>query len=345
MTSGADDVLRGPSRTFLVTGGGGFVGRGIVRALRDRGHNVVSVARRDYPELRALGAHCARIDLAAQPGKVKALLIGVDGVFHVAAKVDLWGNREDFIRTNVDATAALLRACAETGVRRFVYTSTPSVIANGRDLKGVDESQPYPRHHNSYYSMTKALAERLVLAANRVDGPWTVALRPHAVWGPGDRHLIPTILNRLRSNRLLRIGSGTNQVDLTYIDECIAAHLCAMEALDRNPACRGRAFFVSQGDPVSLWWWIDEIASRHGLQRLRRSVPKHLAVGLALILERWARLKGTEPALTCFMVSHLATHHYFNIDAAMTELGYRPQQTTAEALDKAFPRASQELET
>jgi nucleoside-diphosphate-sugar epimerase len=230
-----------------------------------------------------------------------------------------------------------LNACGELGVKRFVYTSSPSVIANGHDLKGVDESHPYPRHHHSYYAMTKALAERLALAANNVDGPWTVALRPHAIWGPGDRHLVPTILDRLRSDRLIRIGSGTNQVDLTYIDDCIAAHLCAMEALERNPACRGRAYFISQNDPVPLWWWIDQIALRHGLPSVRRSLPMRLGIGIALILEWWARLKGTEPSLTRFLVSHLATHHYFNINAAMTELGYRPRQTTAEALDEAIP--------
>jgi 2-alkyl-3-oxoalkanoate reductase len=110
-----------------------------------------------------------------------------------------------------------------------------------------------------------------------------------------------------------------------------------MEALERNPAGRGRADFISQNDPVPLWWWINQIASRHGLPPVRHSLSKPAGMGLALILERWARLSGTEPFLTRFHAAHLVTHHYFNINAAMTELGYHPRYTTAQALDQAFP--------
>src|SRR5262249_57841108 len=123
---------------------------------------------------------------------------GCDVVFQVAARAGIVGRYQDYFRTNVIGTVNVLFACARLGIRRLVYTSSPSVVFNGRDMEGVNESVPYPRHYEAAYPQTKAIAEHMVLHAN---DPMlaTVSLRPHLIWGPGDNHLIPRLLARARA--------------------------------------------------------------------------------------------------------------------------------------------------
>jgi nucleoside-diphosphate-sugar epimerase len=223
-----------------------------------------------------------------------------------------------------------------------VYTSSPSVIHDGKSLEGIDESYPYPRHHHAFYPETKAIAEREVLAACDAASLCTVALRPHLIWGPGDTNLVPTILERARAGRLTRIGDGSNLIDLTYIDDCVSAHILAMEALQAEGVrCLGKAYFISQGEPVNMWKWIDEVLVRNDLPPVSRSIPVGLAHGLAYVMEGLARtlnFVGIEytPLLTRFLVSEMATHHYFSIAAARRDLGYEPSCSIAEALDRTF---------
>ncbi|RIL09118.1 MAG: 3-beta hydroxysteroid dehydrogenase, partial [Proteobacteria bacterium] len=151
---------------FIVTGGGGFVGRALCRRLVEMGHEVISVSRSNYPELENLGAGCAVADLGRDLNVLKRVFQGAKAVFHTAAKVDMWGPYQDFYASNVLGTRNVLQACREAGVPNLIFTSSPSVIACGGDLEGVNESVPYPAKHQAAYPATKAIAEREVLAAN-----------------------------------------------------------------------------------------------------------------------------------------------------------------------------------
>jgi nucleoside-diphosphate-sugar epimerase len=323
------------TRRAVVTGGGGFVGRFLIQRLLNEGYSVASVARSDYPILRSWGAETHQLDLARDDAQLEPLFHRADVVFHVAAKVDMWGKYDDFFRANVLATKKVIAACQAQQVPALVYTSSPSVVAGGEDLCGVDESYPYPEKYLAYYPATKALAEREVLAANGQAGLRTLALRPHLIWGPHDVNLIPTVLERARAGKLVRIGAGDNLSDFTYIDDCVDAHLCAARALNERPESAGKAYFISQGSPVKLWWWVDQILAKAGLPPLTRSVPRPLAESLAWIFESAARLTGSdkEPLLTRFLVKEMATSHYFNISRARELLGFQPQQTTVQRLD------------
>lgn len=325
---------------YVVTGGGGFLGRALCLRLCGEGHEVVSVSRSSYPDLADAGVRCLRADISAPAGLWGQVFAGADAVFHTAAKVEMWGRYRDFFGVNVVGTRNLLELCRMHGVRKLVYTSSPSVVADGTNLRGVNEKQPYPRKHAAHYPATKAIAEREVLAANGADF-YTLALRPHLIWGPGDTNLVPTILERARAGRLVRVGRGNNLVDLCYIDDCVEAHLCAARALDENPAARGRAFFISQGRPVRLWQWIDEVLKRNGLPPVKRSLPVPAAMAAAALCEWAARLTPGRrlPLLTRFLVSEMATDHYFDISAAERELGWRPRHTIAQGLERAFPQA------
>ncbi|MCB0331946.1 MAG: NAD-dependent epimerase/dehydratase family protein, partial [Bdellovibrionales bacterium] len=285
----------------------------------------------------AKGISQRRIDITASSEALTEIFRGIDVVFHVAAKVDMWGSYDDFYRTNVLGTRNIILACRQAGVRRLVYTSSPSVVADGSDLLGVDETYPYAKEYKAYYPATKALAEQEVLAAND-DSLFTCALRPHLIWGPGDTNLIPTVLVKARSGRLMQIGQGNNLVDFSYIKDCVHAHLCAARALDENPASRGQAYFISQGEPTLLWEWIGEILDRNGIAPITRTVPSRIATVIAGFAEFFARCSPIEiePFLTKFLVSEMSTSHYFCIEKAKRLLGYVPQYTMAEAMEETF---------
>ena len=320
--------------------GGGFVGGALCRRLRDLGHDVTGLGRRSNSGLTALESEGIRtvIHDLSLPGKVDdlaKLFVDVDCVFHAAAHVKMWGPREAFINGNIRATNNVIAACRAAGVSKLVFTSSPSVIASDHDLRGVDESVPYPERYRAYYPETKAAAERAVLSAHGVTLR-TIALRPHLIFGPGDTNLVPTILNRARAGKLVQVGDGKNLVDLTYIDDCVSAHVLAAAALDERPTAGGRAFFISQGAPVPLWEWIGRILILHDAPPIQRHLSASSAQFLATIAESvWKTIRLTsDPPLTRFLVKEMSTDHYFDISAARRELGYIPSCTVWEATEK-----------
>ncbi len=319
-----------PSESVLVTGGGGFLGRAVVHALASRGDRVRSFSRHYHAELEALGIEQLRGDIA-DAGALERAASGVDVVFHTAAKPPPWGDSADYHRTNVLGTQNVIAACRRRHVPRLVYTSTPSVVFDGRDLRGVDESLPYPERHTSAYAATKALAEQVVIRAAD-ERLRTIALRPHQIWGPGDPHFVPRIIARAR--RLRRIGDGRNRVDTTYIDNAAEAHLLAADALKSQPGLSGRVYFISQGEPVPAWDMVDAILKAAGLGPVRGHVPHRVAATMGRVLEKlyqWLRLTK-EPPLTRFVADALATSHWFDIGAARRDLGYAPTVSTEEGL-------------
>jgi len=239
-----------------VTGGGGFLGGAIVRRLLAKGFQVRSFSRGSYPELQKLGVEGMSGDLADSKA-TKAACEGCEIVFHVAAKAGIWGTFQEYYSANVEGTMNILAACDFNGIRKLVFTSSPSVVFDGKDLEGVDESAGYPRSYKAAYPETKAVAERAVLSQNG-ESLATVALRPHLIWGPGDTHLVPGIIKRGKRGGLKRIGSENKLVDFTYIDDAAEAHLLAAERLEIGSPVAGRAFFISQGEPLPLWDFIDQ---------------------------------------------------------------------------------------
>jgi len=318
-----------------VTGAGGFLGGALARALLARdGTEVVTLQRGDYPWLERAGARVVRAALE-DAGAVHAAAAGCDVVHHVAARAGVWGDPRAYRRTNVVGTQHVIDACRAHGVGRLVYTSTPSVVFDGRDQAGVDESRPYPARHLCAYPATKAEAERRVLAAN---GPElaTLALRPHLIWGPGDRHLVPRVLARARAGRLRLVGGGAALVDSTYVDNAVDAHLLAADALAGRRPAAGRAYFVSNGEPRPMRALLGGILRAGGLPEERRSVPEPLAYALGALLEGWHALRRSEeePVMTRFVARQLGRAHWFDIGAARRDLGYRPRVSLDEGLER-----------
>jgi len=324
----------------LVTGGGGFLGRKLVDLLRMAGHEVIVLCRRIYPALEAQGVPIVQADVA-DAGAVTAACSGCDVVFHLAAEVSPWGPARDFERTNVLGTRVVFDACLSAGVSRLVYTSTPSVAVGDEGVEGADETIGYARRFLSHYARTKAQAERELLSRNGTGGVHVCALRPHLIFGPGDRHMMPRLLAAARVGKLSQIGDGSNRVDVTYVDDAARAHLLAAEALEHNPRVAGNAYFISQGEPIRLWDWIRRLIARLGLPAVRRSIPYAPAYALGLAFEliyRATRLSG-EPPLTRWLALNLGRPHWFDISAARRDLGYSP----ALAIADGFERLVQDL--
>jgi nucleoside-diphosphate-sugar epimerase len=357
----------------LITGGTGFLGRRLVDRLLAQGRAVTVLARRPAPDLTARGVRVITADLADDEA-VRSACRGIETVFHVAAKVGVWGCYRDFYRANVLGTRAVLAGCRAHGVQRLVCTSTPSVVYNGRDLAGADESLPLTSRCPAAYPLTKAIAEREVLAANS-PGLRTVALRPHLIWGAGDPHLVPRVIAQARASRLRIIGTGRNRVDMVHIHNAVDAHLLAERALDKSqspdpksqesqpggrchliddkvdpspiasgqgnvirynanlePSAAGRAYFITNGEPVVLWDWINDLLRALDIPPVTKRLPLGAATVIGGVCEAlWGLLplRG-EPPMTRFVAKELASDHWFDISAAHRDLGYAPRVSMAE---------------
>lgn len=317
---------------ILVTGGSGFLGGAVVRHLVARGDVVRSLQRQDSPTLRALGVDLVRADLADREAVTLAAK-GCDTVIHIASKTGVWGAYDDYYRANVLGTQNILAACAEHGIRRLVYTSTPSVIHAGGDVEGADESLPVATHFATAYPATKAAAERLVLAAN---GPelGTVALRPHLIWGPDDPQLTARVLARGKAGRLRLVGKGLKLIDSIYIDNAADAHLLALDRVAPGAACAGKAYFITQGEPMPQRELINGILQAGGLPPCEKSISPKAAYAIGFVMEMlWRLLKRQdEPLMTRFVAKQLATAHWYDISAAKRDLGYEPKISVAQGL-------------
>ena len=329
---GPATTLPASIKTALVTGGGGFVGRAVANRLLTLGINTRVLGRHRYPEIEAAGAIGCVGDIG-DPAAVLAATRGVDAVFHVAALAGIWGSWSIYHHTNVRGTVNVLEACRQCGVPILVHTSTPSVVFSGEDLRGGDESLPYGRRFLCHYAKSKAMAERMVLEAGG-DALKTCALRPHLIWGPGDPHLLPRLLARGRQGVLRQVGDGANLVDISYIDNVAEAHLLAAANLAGTGSANGRAYFISQGEPVRLWAWINELFSRLEVQPVTKTVSAATAYRLGMVMEMvYALLRlRQEPRMTRFLAEQLAKSHYFSIERARRDLGYHPSVSTEEGL-------------
>lgn len=328
--------------SVLVTGGGGFLGRRVVELCLEQGDAVRFLARGRYPEVEALGATGHAVDLR-DAAALDAVLQGVEVVHHVASKAGYWGTREEFESINVDGTVNLIEACKRNNVRKLVYTSTPSVIGYAEEARGIEQA-PYPPAWESLYGETKARAEQAVLAANgatTADGGRlsTTSLRPHLIIGPRDNNLLPKVVERARQGRLPIVGDGQNTVDLTYVDNAAWAHLDAQRALTGpDAACAGKAYFISNGEPVKLWVWTNDFLGQVGVKPIGRKVSAGVAAAVGGILEwvwRVFRLGG-EPRMTRFLAAALSRDHWYSMAPAQRDLGY----TVRVPLDEATRRTA-----
>jgi nucleoside-diphosphate-sugar epimerase len=321
----------------LVTGGGGFLGLYLIEQLVERGERVRVFCRGRYARLDELGVETVQGDIR-DAAAVERAVRGAAVVYHTAAVPGIWGRWTSFYETNTLGTAHVIEGCRRHGVAKLVYTSSPSVVYDGRPHEGADESLPYADRFLCHYPHAKALAEQMVLAA---DSPAlsTCALRPHLIWGPRDNHLIPRLIARARAGRLRRVGDGRNRISMSYVENVAAAHIQAADALAPGSAVAGQAYFINEPEPVNLWDWVNELLGRAGLPPVAKTISARTAWRAGAVLEgvyRVLRLRS-EPPMTRFLASQLSTSHWYSVAKAQRDFGYTPPVTVEEGLRRLEP--------
>ncbi len=318
----------------LVTGGGGFLGGYIARKLHERGDQVTVLGRKRYAHLDHTGIESIACDIRDKD-EVSLALKGVDAVFHTAAIPGIWGDYEKYRSTNFEGTLHVIEGCRNNAVKKLIFTSSPSVVFGESDLENVDENVPYPASYLCHYPETKAQAEQLVIEANGIDGLSTVSLRPHLIWGVGDPHLVPRIVNRALKGKLIRVGDGRNRVDMVHVENAAHAHIQACDDLTPGSRVAGQCYFISDDAPVNLWDWIDNLLRALDYPVVDKAVSYRTARLVGGVLEKiYGLLKiRTEPPMTRFVAAQLATSHYFNIAKAKRDFGYRPMIGQKEGME------------
>ena len=313
----------------FVTGGSGFLGRELIRALRAAGDDVVALARseRSAAKVEELGATPAPGDL----DDIDALssgMHGVDRVFHAAAHTEEWDSDENFHRVNVTGTENVLAAARTAGVRRLVHVSTEAVLADGKPIVRADERVPVPEGVLPGYPKTKALAEERVRAAC-TERLATVIIRPRFIWGRGDTAVLAKFVEGVHSGRLAWIDRGE------YLTStCHVANVCegALAAAERGAP--GETYFLTDGEPLEFRWFLVSLLRTQGLEAPERSVPHWLAAATARVAEptwRKLRLKGT-PIATRAAIA-LMGHEVTVVDAkARRDIGYAGKLSVDEGL-------------
>jgi 2-alkyl-3-oxoalkanoate reductase len=312
----------------LVTGGGGFLGAHLCQALIDRGHEVTVLGRGDYPHLKSMGVRCLKGDIQ-NPSACLEAVKNQEAVFHSASKVAMWGRWQDFYQTNVVGTQNIVEAMKEAGSRKLIYTSTPSVVFSNHDHQGAGPDTPYPAldEFQSRYAKSKAMAEQYVLGEHNPPSLLTVAIRPHLIFGPGDKNLIPRLVSKARKGRLRRVGDGKNLVDVIHVRNAVHAHLCAFDRLENDSIIGGRAYFVGQEKPVELWSFINRILDHYKVKPVTKEISFNKAYTLGSLAEKlftFCNIYHLDPPMTRFVAMQLAKSHYFDHAPAKQELGYEP---------------------
>ncbi|WP_410870345.1 NAD-dependent epimerase/dehydratase family protein [Nocardia sp. A7] len=319
--------------TVLVTGATGFVGGAIARGLVARGVPVRAMVRDSAaaPD----GVEVAVADLA-DAAALAAAVSGVRAVVHAAALLGEFGRPAEFFAVNVAGTDRLMQEASAAGVRRFVFIGSPSALMapDGGDQVGIDETVPYPSRFLNSYCETKALAEQLVLKAD-APGFTTCSLRPRAVWGPGDRRgPIVQILAKLRAGRLPDLSGGRDvRASLCYIDHLVDAIARALEADNVG----GRAYFVADAEPVSVWPTLAVVAERFGLAGPSGAVPAPVLGGALAAIETLWRIPAVAqrwtPPLSRYAVALVTRTATYDISRAARELDFQPTVPFATGLD------------
>ncbi|XP_004715668.1 sterol-4-alpha-carboxylate 3-dehydrogenase, decarboxylating [Echinops telfairi] len=310
-----------------VIGGSGFLGQYMVEQLLARGYHVnIFDIRQSFedPDVEFfLGDLCNQQDLYPA-------LKGVGTVFHCASPPPGSGNKELFYRVNYLGTKNVIETCKKAGVQKLILTSSASVVFEGVDIKNGIEELPYAKNPIDYYTETKILQEQVVLGANDPEKNFlTVAIRPHGIFGPRDPQLVPILVDAARKGKMkFMIGNGKNLVDFTFVENVVHGHILAAERLSQDVAVCGKAFHITNDEPIPFWAFLSRILTGLNYEAPKYCIPYWLAYYLALLLALLVMVVQPviklQPTFTPLRIALAGTYHYFSCARAKELLGYQP---------------------
>ena len=317
---------------ILLTGATGFLGRSIATALLERGHRVRALVRAENRELALPGVE-QRVGQVTDLESVCAAADACEAIVHSAGCSDPLASIEQFHEANVRSTDCVLGACELVGLPRLVLTSCANAVIGHEDLDGVDERQPYPSRWPSAYAHTKALAEQRVLGANG-ERLATCVLRPHLLWGSGELRLLPALLDLARRGKLRLFGEPDKKIDPCHIDNAAHAHALAVDKLGPGSAIAGKAYFIGQGEPMSIESFLNALLRAGGFPPESRRLSGLKAHALATAARAGA--DSASPLINPYLLELFSHASWFNLTAARRDLGYAPKISTAEGMSRLF---------
>ncbi|XP_064607875.1 sterol-4-alpha-carboxylate 3-dehydrogenase, decarboxylating-like [Liolophura sinensis] len=320
-------------RKCLVLGGGGFLGRHMVERLLDRGYDVSVFDMRQTFDDEQVQFYCG--DLCKKEDLLPAFK-DQDVVFHCASPAPSSNNKQLFYKVNYTGTKTVIEACKEAGVKRLVLTSSASVVYQGTDLKNGTEELPYAGKPIDYYTETKILQEKEVLAATCED-LFTVAIRPHGIFGPRDPQLLPTAVNLSQQGKFkVIIGDGKNLVDFTHVYNVVEGHILAAEHLYNSSVVCGQAYNITNDEPVYFWTFLTRLLVDLGYRPPKYHIPFFLLFYVALILQFVCNLlrpiKDINLSFSPMKVALAGTFHYYSCEKAKRDFQYKPVVSLEEGI-------------
>jgi sterol-4alpha-carboxylate 3-dehydrogenase (decarboxylating) len=331
------DAIKTDSKLYLVTGATGFLGERIVKMLLEQGKKVRVFVRREFPDDRV---ETVMGDLLDHDSIEKAI-DGVDVVFHTASFISWNPNSEKKLyEINVDANRFIIETCKKYRVKKLIYTSSIDVVFGGAPIKDGDESLPYPVKFLDYYSYSKSLAEKDIIAANEDNGLLTCSLRTAGIYGPGDRTRLPSIINTLKEGQYMTIGDGSSEFNHVYVDNCAYAHVLAEEKLEKGSKVSGQCYFVTDHKATYFYDFFPAILKPLGYKIPKKKMSYKTAMFLAYISEFIATLpwnkNGKPPLITKYVVASTVLDFSFNHHKATRDFGYKPIVSLEKALEKTI---------
>jgi nucleoside-diphosphate-sugar epimerase len=317
----------------LVTGGTGFLGKQLALRLKTLGYDVSVLGRNRVigEQLQAEGLRFLQTDLKDTRATVEVCQ-GQDYVFHCGALSSPWGKYQDFYNANVLGTRNIIQGCQSYNVRRLIHISTTSVYFDFSHRLNISENAPLPVKSVNAYAETKRLAEEEINRAYQCGLP-AIAIRPRAIFGPGDTAILPRLIKASDRTGIPLINEGKACLDITYVDNVVDALLLCQNAPD---TLLGKTFNISNGEPLDLGTLLETLSKKLGYPFKLKQIPYSTAYWAAAAMELMSNtlLFGKEPLLTRYTVGLLAFSQTLDITAARKELGYQPRVSIEEGLTK-----------
>lgn len=313
----------------LVSGASGFIGSHVAAYLAEAGHDVLAIGR-DQARLAAVrdaGCRTRELDLAVD--ELGDTVQGHSAIVHCAARASPWGRPEEFHRDNVQVTERLLAAAADSGgVRRFVHLSSPSIYFRFCDQQHLSEDFDPPKRWPTSYAKTKWESE---CSVRRFEALSPIILRPRAVFGPGDRTIVPRLIAVAERGYFPLPSGGSAWTDVTYIENVVSAVAAALEA---PTSLGGRAFNITNDEPVQILDLLGRLFGALGIRPRMLPIPRAALLALAKCSESLSRHfgAGEEPRITVYGAGLLSFSQTLSIEAARRDLAYAPTISLDEGL-------------
>jgi nucleoside-diphosphate-sugar epimerase len=339
----------------LVTGGAGFLGQRIVEEFSSPGSLVPVTGITAFDIKKEVIFSDPKVTYVQGDvrdfSQVLEACRGVDVVVHSAAIID-WGTKseEEVYSVNVTGTENVIRACKELGIRYLVYTGSLDAVFTGKPLVDIDESQPYPEKHQTVYCRSKYLAEQAVMSLDHGSVGWVV-LRPSDIYGEADPYHIGSLIDMAKTGFYVRLGNGRSKCQHVYVGNMAHAHVLAVKALlETKSGVAGNVYFITDGPGTNFFSFFDPIVTGAGYRIFPKNLwlPRGIAYTIGSLSEFFAWLirpiKRYYPKFSRFAVIYTCTDFTFSSAKAERELGYKPEYSHEEAVNRTIAYYRQQNE-